>query len=128
MASTDILKFKHWPNSPVVLMERIQLIDGTDVQQADITTITRYVHNLTTEEDDDTGVELVIADVLFDDLQTDSKWTEDNDGYNFADTVLASLLVAENTCYQVVYVFDPVNGEDYRWVAAEINTLQLGVD
>lgn len=69
---------------------RVQNLAGSNITQATLSTITYSVRDMTAREDKGTGT-LTIASVVYDTLQTDSTWTEDNTGYNFAWTVPASL-------------------------------------
>ncbi len=76
-------------DSSIALMARIENIDDpylSDVQVADITSITAQLYDVT-DEDNRTAIgdeeTLTVADVIFDELQTDSRWSKDSEGYNF---------------------------------------------
>ena len=56
---------------------------------------------------------LVVADSVFDTLQTDGRWSKDSAGYNFRDTVAASVLTTAEHRYQVEYMFTPSSGQTY---------------
>ena len=53
---------------------------------------------------------------MFDTLQTDSRWSEDDTGYNFRHTVGASVFSEANHHYEIEYVFTPASGEVYAVV------------
>ena len=117
MVASDMTTSEGWEDTPLVLMRRILLVDGTAAQQADFTGIKRYVHDLSSGVDDTTGTALTLASVLYDTLQTgDSRWDEDTTGYNFADTVPAAKFPTGDHDYLVEYVFDPVSGDDFHQV------------
>lgn len=80
-------------DSTFSLMARFE-IDGANAQQADVSSISIKawdVDDLTTEVLD---ASLDKTQVVYDTLQTDSRWSEDSTGYNFRydveDTVCAS--------------------------------------
>jgi len=111
-------------NNPVVLMDRIQGEDATDMQQADITAITFRVFQYNSEAEartDTTGVEvstfgtLTVGSVIFDTLQTDARWGADTEGYNFRFTLPGARLPAGGKWYRVEVLIDPSAGgeEDF---------------
>lgn len=101
-----------WEDSGVVLMARVLGYDGDPIQQADITSISRKVFDGgTTISTDD----LVVADVIFDALQTgDSRWDADDTGFNVLDIVPAASLPNGDTVYRVEYLFTPASGEVFH--------------
>ena len=65
------------------LMARVTGSDAVAITQAAIASIAYAVYDLAdTSAAVDSGT-LTVADVVFDSLQTDARWTEDSTGYNF---------------------------------------------
>lgn len=119
-----------------VLLARILGADGEPVVQASFTNIkyevwsipvpleerrgdwtTKFVNvDIPANEVNETA--MVIADVIFDTLQTDDRWTVDTTGYNFAFEAPAATLPASDLedypqipWYNVVVKFTPAVGE-----------------
>lgn len=80
-----------------VLMARVVDVDDDPILQADVDSIRVDLLDMTDPSDptpvDSTGTEITDgsaysepdeADVVFDTYQTDSRWTKDSTGYNFA--------------------------------------------
>ena len=100
-------------DSGVSLMARMRGNDGNYITRASLNVIGVKVFDksdLATALQDTT---LTIANVVFDTLQTDSRWTEDTTGYNFRHDVLASWLSGGNKTYRIEYRFDPNSGDDF---------------
>lgn len=79
---------------PLTLLGRVELEDATNAQQADIASgvysIAKFDQDnesITTPVTGHTAVALTIADVIFDALQTDARWTLDEIGYNFRQVI-----------------------------------------
>lgn len=98
--------------SPYVMA---QVTDGDDnyITQAGMSTITYTV----TDVDGDVTVSstpLTISAVVFDTLQTESRWTLDSIGYNFAFSVPVTGIPEGGRTYIVHVIFTPVSGP--AWV------------
>jgi hypothetical protein len=94
-------------------LARIKDHDGTDILQADLTSISRVIQEL----DKDGAVTstatdaITIATVIKDTLQTDTNlWAL---SYNIKDDVEASK-IANRALYTVQYTFTPVSGEVFK--------------
>lgn len=120
-----------------VLLARILGADGTPAVQASFTDIDYEVWSIPVPLDKRTGLDwqakyvnvttpakvveetaMVVADVIFDTLQTDDRWTVDATGYNFAfempaDTIPESLLdnYPKIPWYDIPVKFTPTTGE-----------------
>jgi len=77
-------------NGAAVLLARVVGDDGSAVVQADISSAAYSVYLLDDAQPDQrtavsghTDIALVVADVIFDAMQTDSIWTVDVTGFNF---------------------------------------------
>ena len=77
-------------NGTATCLARVVGADAANITQSDIDTITYSVYMLNDQNADTradvtghTAVALVVADTIFDTLQTDAIWTEDDTGYNF---------------------------------------------
>lgn len=97
---------------------------GEDGQHISRTTISAVAYSIFTLDEHDPdgrtvvdghdGVELVVADVVYNSLQTDSRWTADETGYNFAHTMdvsedIAFAVAGRN--YLVEYILAPASGQ-----------------
>ena len=75
-------------------MARIVDINGTPIKQSDVDSITYTIYLLDEgnpgwrmSRGSHTAVELNVSDVLFDQLQKNPHWTEDDKGFNFCWTL-----------------------------------------
>ena len=103
---------------------RYEAEDGTALVQADITSIARKVFDLDGTAPDtpvDTSTPAV-GTVIFDTLQTPSSWKEDATGYNFKDTVAATVLADGGRRYRVEYTFTLAAGGTFRPEPFELTT------
>ena len=90
MANAVAIDGRIFKNSTGQLMARVVGDANAAVAQADIASIVYSVYTLDPDDPDDQevidgheDVALTVADVVFDSLQTDSRWTVDSTGYNF---------------------------------------------
>ena len=88
--------------------------------QADVSTITYTIYSLNeatqarTADANHTDEALVVADTIYDTLQTDVGWTEDATGFNFRHVIVISSYAAfatVNTTYIVEFTITPNSGE-----------------
>lgn len=118
MPATKIHPFSAWEDSGFSLMARVYGQTGAAITQAAISAITATFYNI---DDEDAPVaigspaSLTVADVVFDTLQTDSRWTKDSTGYNFRYDVPASY-TATGCKARVEIKFDPASGENFHVV------------
>ena len=77
-------------NGTATCLARVVGADAANITQSDIDTVTYSIYMLNDQNADTradvtghTAVELVVADTIFDTLQTDDIWTVDDTGYNF---------------------------------------------
>lgn len=98
-----------WIGGSPVLMARVTGKLNVPITQATISAINRKIYNKSDGElvSDDA---LVVADVVYDTLQTGGPWTYDDTGYNFLDQPPAADLV-EADSFIVVYTLTPTTGE-----------------
>lgn len=115
-----------WEDTGCTLMARVLGNAGTAINQASISSIARKVFDLnsSTPETPVSSTTPTVADVVFDALQTDARWTTDSTGYNFRETVAASVLAEGDRRYRVEYVLTPASGEKFN-VVFEIQTRKL---
>lgn len=108
--------------SGVTLMARIVGWTAEPITRATLSTIDYAVKNL---DDADIAVvtgTLTIASVIYDDLQTDARWTKDSEelpgpdgrwGYNFLTTLAATIFPTGGERYQADVRMTPVTGEPF---------------
>jgi hypothetical protein len=111
--------------SGALFLSRVTIWDGSNAQQADISSITYATYDLDgdTPETAVGSGSLTVANVVFDALQTDAVWTKDSTGYNFSHAIPAADLPNGGHRYRVVYVFTPASGEAFTEVG-EIDVLE----
>lgn len=122
MPGATIIKGTVFEDSGASAMARIVDNDGTLILQADFGTITYGVFDMS-----DPGASsnsLTVATVVFDTLQTDSRWTIDTAGYNFRHDIPASDFGSGAKNYRFEYKFAPSSGEAFH-VVFEIATKDL---
>lgn len=108
-------------NGSVVLMARIVDAAGTDITQSGLSAVAYSIYELDACRPDSLtvvaghdSVNLNVADVVFDTLQTDDLWTVDQEGYNFRhelDIQQNEAFPIAGVHYQVRYVVTPTNGQ-----------------
>lgn len=84
-------------NGTATMLARVVGADAANVTQSDISTGTYSIYLLNDQDADSrtavtghTDAALVVADVIFDTLQTDAIWTKDSTGYNFKHEIVIS--------------------------------------
>ncbi len=115
MKPTDITRETVWEDCGATNLGRLVGVDGTYITQATVASIQREIFDVDGDTPDVAvdSSSLVVADVVFDTLQTDARWSEDVVGYNFRDVVAGSILATGEHHYQVEYLFTPASGEAY---------------
>jgi hypothetical protein len=108
-------------NGSAVLMARIVDASGANVQQAGITAIKYSVFELDPCRPDNltavaghNGATLVVANVIFNALQTGGLWTVDEVGYNFRHEInvgTSEVFPKAGAQYQVRYELTPTTGQ-----------------
>jgi hypothetical protein len=104
-----------WEDSGCFLMARVRGNAGSNITIASITSITSNVY-------DESNVNTLVAgpttqtvsSVVFDTLQTDSRWTKDSTGYNVGVSALAAWFPTGGHLYRVELAFVPVSGENFK--------------
>ena len=112
-----------YEDTGITCMARIQGDDAVNITQATTSAITVAVFKHANPPATSTA-SLTVADVVFDALQTDSRWSHDSIGYNFR-TQLPSLVFADgDATYTVEFKFTPTSGSQY-FVIYEIDTVEV---
>jgi len=113
MATLVLTRGATWEDSGCSVMARVTGQDGEAITQASITAITCTVFQAGTSVGTPA---VVVADSVFDTLQTDSRWTIDDTGYNFRHDVPAVSFATGDKIYRLEYKFDPAAGENFHIV------------
>ena len=100
-----------YEDSGAYLMGYVTGGTGAAIVQADVSSIAYKVYDKDDTSSPSTGT-LTVADVVYDTLQTDSRWT-DTTGYNFGWPAPASLFPDGDRVYQVEIQVTPASGEGY---------------
>lgn len=106
-----------WEDSGGSMMARILGAAGTAITQASLSSIALTVFDMTTSPTSGTAATApVVADTVFDTLQTDARWTRDGTGYNFRYTFLASQIATGGRRYRYEFLFTPSSGQAFHVV------------
>lgn len=124
MSSTCPTSVSIYEDSSVVLMARILHTDRNPIQQADFGSITIKAYDLADTSTTTYAATLVVADVIFDTLQTDARWTKDSTGYNFRTIAPPTAFPNGDSTYSVeVKITDSVSAVGF--FTYTINTTDL---
>ena len=121
--AANVEKGVAFEDTGVALMARVQ-IAGANAEQADVTSITWKAFDTADTSTVAASGTLTVADVVFDTLQTDGRWTRDTTGYNFRHNLAASVLVGGGKTYRIEHAWTPASGEVFHTVY-EIDTEKL---
>ncbi len=124
MATTDVIKAPVWEDADAICMARVVGADGVNITVASLTSIFWAVYNRITKALVAESDELTVANVVFDSLQTDARWSRDNTGYNFRHRVPDTVLTNPNIIYAVEYKFTATGGEVF-WVVFDLSTREI---
>ena len=100
--------------SGCTLMGYVQGHDAAAITQSDITSIAYHVVDVRKPSVTVASGSLDKANVVYDTLQTDARWTKDSTGYNFAWAAEVTLVPEGGKTYQVEVEFTPTSGAVYR--------------
>ena len=102
-------------DSTFTLLARIKGASGGYLTQDALTSITYAVHDTADGAEIGTGT-LTIADVVYDTLQLDDLWDEDQTGYNFRWDVNPTLIPEGDKHYRFEITFTPSSGFAFKVV------------
>lgn len=115
MPEPALVKYANFEDSGALLMARVKLESGY-LQQSDVSAINVICSEKGTPATITGNVNLTIADVVFDALQTGWPWQTDEDGYNFRYQAPASFFPDGNKSYLVEIKFTRAGGADFHIV------------
>lgn len=98
-------------DSGVRWMARVLGQSGSAIVQADVSSIAYSVYDKSDTTTATTTGTLTVSDVIYNTLQTDSRWGKDATGYNFGWNVPASIFAAGNKTYRIEVKITPSSGE-----------------
>lgn len=109
MSAQDVETSYVWKDGDVTCLARVTL-DGSLLLQATTTSITRTVYLKALNAGAartvvSAAAAVTVASAVFDTLQTDDRWDEDNTGYNFRDTIASTVFTLADRTYEVLYSF-----------------------
>jgi hypothetical protein len=118
-----IYRFEGEENNPKTLRYRAIKSDGTDLKQADVSSIKLFVYETESEtlKTAAGGETLTVGSVVFDTLQS---WDIDEDGYNVRVTVSGTYLTDAGKTYRVEVKITPTSGEAYYLDHVEIKCVE----
>lgn len=126
MATPNVYYGSAFEDGGLSLMARVVGNNAANIVQSDITSITCSVFDLDSATPD-TAIAtptITVANVVYDTLQTDNRWTKDSTGYNFRYDALASQVPTGDRRYRWEFVFNPASGEDFL-VVFQVATLPI---
>lgn len=94
--------------SAVVALARLHAIEGADITQATTVSISRTIYRVSNSAVLSGPTSLVVADTVFDTLQTAVGWKADVIGYNFRDAISGASLT---TVGKIVLVYSLVDSD-----------------
>lgn len=105
MSAFDVIRGTCWEDSSVTCLARIVGPDGNNATQSNVGAITCSVFDRTgTTPDVATQTPTVsVASAVYNALQTDSRWSVDSTGYNFAHTITPTGPATGEHSYRIVY-------------------------
>lgn len=96
------------PNSPAVLLARVEDTGGNLITLATVDSISAVVTDLSTDIAAD-PVTLDVSESVFDTLQLTELWDADQEGYNLACELDGDNFPTGDTTYQVAITITPAN-------------------
>lgn len=101
------LRVSVYEDSSFVVLANVKGSDGDSVAQADVSTIVVSGGDLSgaTPNTATYTASLTVSDVVFNAMQTDSRWSVDSVGYNFAHTVPSTFAATGGHVYWLEYKF-----------------------
>lgn len=112
-------------DSAFYLLGRGKNAAGANWAQADFSQITLKVYEQGKPAAPIAERTLTIADVIFDALQADARWTKDSTGYNFRLQTLPADVPQGNKTYVFELKFTPAGGAPIFFGVFEVPTLDL---
>tara|TARA_R110002073_G_scaffold173721_1_gene330826 strand:- start:1725 stop:2102 length:378 start_codon:yes stop_codon:yes gene_type:complete len=112
-----------YEDTGVTCMARIVGADSTAITQSTTSAITLAVFKNSSTVATYTA-SLTVADVVFNALQTDGRWTKDSTGYNFRYSAIASIFDDGDATFRLEFKFTPTSGSQY-FVVYEIDTVEI---
>ena len=113
-----------FPNGGVLVLARVLDWDDSAFKQADFGTITCKAFDVKNPGSATSSETPTVANVIYDTLQTDSRWTKDSTGYNFAYIFPASAVPNSERDYQLEVKFEPT-GKKPTWLRQPVTTTRL---
>jgi hypothetical protein len=113
MNPSDAIRGTAWEDTDLTCMARAKLNGAVaSFIQSAISAIERKIFDRTSATPGTalSTTAVVVADSVFDTLQTDGRWTEDSTGYNFRDTIPAASLASGSSQYRVEYKVTTTSG------------------
>ncbi len=103
--------FTIYEDSGALILSRITGDAGTELTQSDVSSIAYSVYDMEDRTTATATGTLTVSAVVYDTLQTDSRWDTDATGYNFAWSAPASLFPTGDKIMRVEIAITPASGE-----------------
>jgi hypothetical protein len=109
MDPADIIETKGFMGNDLFLMDRVLMLSGLPILQADIQQITCTVYDETDTVIANPPVDIAqsVSDTY---ISNDPRWTKDKIGYNFSFAVPGASFPQGEQTYTVVFAFTPYTG------------------
>jgi len=114
-----------WERSGVSLMARIVGQDAQNITQSALVSISFKIFDLAVPEAAKSSGTLTVSSVVFNTLQTDTRWTKDATGYNFRHDVGATAFSGGTKDWRIEYLFTPSGGAAPFWVVFELHAHRI---
>jgi len=113
-------------DSVFAVLARVQ-VDGANWTQANVNSLTWKAWDVNDRSTIYASDSLVVADVVFDALQTDGRWTEDATGYNFRHDVGSGVFTTPGR-YRIEYAATLTGGTQLILGPFEVNVADAWTD
>ena len=91
--------------------------DGQNIAQADVASVEFAVLNDATKEVIQGLTSLVVADVVFDSIQKDDRWSTDSVGYNLRHDIAHTLVLDPSIVYRFEYRVTLAGSGNQFWLS-----------
>lgn len=110
--SAGVIKGTVIEDGGATMLARVVGHSGAAITQASLTSISYKVFDLdgTTPDTAILSGTATVSSVVFDTLQTDSRWSEDSTGFNFAHALAVTAFPSGDHRHRIEYLFTPASG------------------
>ncbi len=109
----NILHGSHREDQELVILARVRGLDGEDITQVTISSVSVRVFDLGVNRQIGTTLSPTVLSTVYDTLQKNNQWTVDSIGYNFRYVVPASYFPGGDIEERIEVMFTPTVGSPF---------------